>query len=217
MLLTFRPRLPTLASPSMPSTRLWLVLALVTVFFLTLLSLPGRLNVPFVTPHSLFRTPAFLGNTSNGCPSVHIEPPPIDHGKQTCTSMPSVDSKFALELCHEPAKCNSFTLRVRRKHQQYCKSIESAERKVSPDPELDAWIRRNLGPDTFEIRTDGAERVAGQAAVYEGDCRWRFDVQLRNAGPVWLSAWHTYEVRWLKLSFSPCIRLTIRFSVVSRF
>lgn len=175
---------------------LLLVFAGLIVVTLTLSTHPASIGVSF-NLHTIFRNPAFFSYAAGqpSCPSVDIEREAIDHNQQTCSAVPSADSAFELELCHEARKCNSFTLRVARTDRNLCSYLENTERKLSQDLELDAWIKHSVGPDVFEIRTDGAERVAGQEAAYEGDCRWRFDVQLRDAGPVWLTAWHTYQVR----------------------
>jgi hypothetical protein len=113
--------------------------------------------------------------------------------------MSSALPAFALELCHDPHLCNTFTLRIMRTDKDLCTEIEDPARRLSEEDVLDRWIKEIVGPDAFEIRTDGAERVGSTEAIYEGECQYRFDVQLRNAGPVYLSGWHSYEVRRILL------------------
>lgn len=167
-----------------------------------LLAATAVLSVGLLTaPHDISQL-SFPGMTLGrsrrhaSCPSLHAtKPSPIAHDAQTCSAVPSTDPAFALTLCHDPRTCNAFTLRVARTNLALCSELEDARRRLSDDDELERWIRAELGPDAFDLRTDGAERYASATPIYEGACRWRFDVQLRNAGPVLLSAWHTHEVR----------------------
>lgn len=128
------------------------------------------------------------------CPSPHeTRPPAIDHSQQTCQPLPSTDPEFALELCHDTRICNSFTFKVRRADEEACRTAEAHE-DPSLEPRLNSWIRKTRGPEAFLIRTDGAQRYASTWSDYHGNCSYSFDVQLKNAGHVFLQAWHTFSV-----------------------
>jgi hypothetical protein len=179
------------------STRVRLVLAFLILILTTgLLNSYPHFSAANYLAHSPYIADYLFDASKVQCPTTLTrEIPPIDHARQRCTPMPSADPAFALSLCHDSARCNEFTLRISRTDSTSCRALEDGPRQLSLDADLDARIRRELGPDAFEIRTDGAERWGSAEAVYEGDCSWRFDVQLRAAGLVWLEAWHSYAVR----------------------
>lgn len=67
---------------------------------------------------------------------------------------------------------------------------------LNEDPATVEWIRK-LGPDTFQLRVDGAERfVVDEPSRYDPErCEYYFDFPLSNSGAVWLNGIHFYEVR----------------------
>jgi hypothetical protein len=85
-----------------------------------------------------------------------------------------------------------------------CENMQTGAGLLSDDTRLQSMLVDEAGPDVFHVRVDGAERAAMSRGVYEGQCRYRFDFRLRNAGRVWLSAWHFYEV-----SANTCSRASI--------
>lgn len=70
------------------------------------------------------------------------------------------------------------------------------ERRGKPaegEHEVEAFIREKLGPDSFNLQVEGAERVALEIpSDYKGDCRYLYRFRLNNAGKVWLNASWTY-------------------------
>jgi hypothetical protein len=179
-----------LASSSRPRARLYVTLVLVSLLLLLL----SRSDLADTSDVVLSIFPAKIHGTR--CPQLHGgDPPSPDHDAQICSIMPSADPAFALELCHDPTVCNAFTLRIARTDLALCEDMEDPWRVLSEDRTLDEYIKQELGPDAFELFTDGAERAAATHPFYEGRCRYRFDMSLRNAGPVWLRAYHSYEVR----------------------
>ncbi|KAL1746919.1 hypothetical protein HDZ31DRAFT_33166 [Schizophyllum fasciatum] len=127
------------------------------------------------------------------CPSPHVlERDAIEHERQLCHSLPAILEEFQAELCYEPALPSAFTFRIRRGDSSTCE-IAEASTDPSEEPSLSDWIRQNRGPDSFILTTDGAERIDTQWSTYEGNCSYRFDVQLHNAGDVYIRSWLAYE------------------------
>jgi hypothetical protein len=177
------------------TARMHLCMALVAIplVFLVLLHAHTSQNLVHILQG---QAPSFLlGSSSVRCPQLHDTdiPGPSGHVAQQCYNVPSAARNFALELCHAPRECNAFALHIARTDTSQCAEMETREGALSADHTLNAMIRAG-GPDAFELFTDGAERAALTDPVYEGACRYRFDVSLRNAGPVWLRGFHTHEV-----------------------
>ncbi|KAJ7583783.1 hypothetical protein C8J56DRAFT_1054311 [Mycena floridula] len=125
------------------------------------------------------------------CPSVHnIRRPLIDHSNQRCTTLKSLLDQFEAQICIAPRTCNQFTLRIRRVDQAECLSAESvADPSFLPD--LSHWMRTQRGPDSFYVRTDGAERYATVYGTYEGSCSYTYNLRLKNPGEIILQTWWT--------------------------
>lgn len=145
---------------------------------------------------------SYLGTPSRPeslfCPSVYAQNaslPYIDHAQQECTPVNSKLPEFAAALCRVPDSCNAFTLRIWRTSELDCGVAEGAQ---DPFPsalsEVTQWMRRERGPDSFYVRTDGAQRTGTVYNSYEGNCNYIYDIQLRNPGDVYLQAWWTEEV-----------------------
>lgn len=137
----------------------------------------------------------YFSTSPVACPSVHDSGrPPLDHSTQSCYLVPSNHTSFALEVCYTPNTCNQFTARISRTSYEECQVAQD-----TPDPSEDAgitrWMREERGPDAFYLRTDGAERYASVLPGYEGNCKYHFDVRLKNPGDVYLQIWWTEQVR----------------------
>lgn len=66
------------------------------------------------------------------------------------------------------------------------------------DPEMDAWMRQEVGPDAFMVLTDGAERKATWIPTeYKSGCEYVFAVNPMNGGARSVQLWWHYDVRIL--------------------
>jgi hypothetical protein len=120
---------------------------------------------------------------------------PLDPATQTCSHIDLVeDSGFQVEICPVKATCNRFSIIITRQDQDFCSEMEAREFNFTLSAEREDWMRNKQGPDSFSIRTSGAQRWAAEDSFYQGDCKYKFDVTLSNGGPVWLQLWHLYEV-----------------------
>ncbi|TRM65032.1 hypothetical protein BD626DRAFT_490686 [Schizophyllum amplum] len=127
------------------------------------------------------------------CPSPHLlERDIIAHDRQSCQALDSVLPDFDAELCRDLEAPSAFTFRVWRRDEAACAAAEDGS-EPSEDPSLSEWIRRNRGPDSFILTTDGAERIDTQWSTYEGNCSYRFDVELHNVGDIYVRSWLAYE------------------------
>ena len=138
-----------------------------------------------------------LGSTRQTCPSPTTRDRfAYRHPRRltTCQAVPTNLTQFSSEICYDPNRCNTFTVRFRRTDATACEAMESAPVQISTDSSFEQFVRRERGPDSFLIRTDGAERWASEWSVYEGDCTYSFDVQLSNGGQFYLESWWSYQV-----------------------
>jgi len=103
-------------------------------------------------------------------------------------SIMSTRREFALALAHSTTTCNSFRLTITRRDAKYCRSQSSV--KVSEDATLDDFAKLRLGPDTFRLVVEGAEKYSVETPTEydEALCRYSYDVRLNAAGPIWLQA-----------------------------
>jgi hypothetical protein len=78
-----------------------------------------------------------------------------------------------------------------------CNAMESRnllEDGVQSTEARATWLKEMQGPDSFVLRTTGAQRWLAEDSVYEGQCTYRFDVSLSTGGAFWLELWHMYTV-----------------------
>jgi hypothetical protein len=111
----------------------------------------------------------------------------------TFTALNSTSSAFDLSLSYSTKHCNAFKLRISRKDRSVCSAPSPA---LNEDDETTAFVKQELGPDTFQLQIDGAERlvVDNPARFNAVKCEYEFDVALANSGVVWLQVTHLYEV-----------------------
>jgi hypothetical protein len=138
-------------------------------------------------------------DTSSSCPDpYHDDLLPIDRelhsGSQTCYPASSATPAFDVEICASGRTCNAFSVRIRRTDQQECRRMEEMPVPASTEERQD-WLRKERGPDSFMLRTSGAQRWGSEISVYEGNCTYRFDVSLNNGGSVWIELVWEYTVR----------------------
>ncbi|GAA5837584.1 hypothetical protein JCM11251_002018 [Rhodosporidiobolus azoricus] len=107
------------------------------------------------------------------------------------TRLDSSQSSFILSLSYSTKHCNAFRLRVTRKERSYCQSTLP---ELNEDESTSRFVE-GLGPDTFQLQVDGAERlVVEQPALYDAEeCAYEYHVALTNSGAVWLQVTHLYE------------------------
>ncbi|GAA6025013.1 hypothetical protein JCM10207_004764 [Rhodosporidiobolus poonsookiae] len=104
----------------------------------------------------------------------------------------SPNPAFNLSLSYSHSRCNTFRLRIARQDRSACRALlpDLHEDKGTTD-----FVQHSLGPDTFQLQTDGAERlVVDDPTRFDPEsCSYEFDVALANAGAVWLQVTHFYE------------------------
>jgi hypothetical protein len=114
---------------------------------------------------------------------------------EICEPMPSRKSDpFTLSLCRKPGRtCNEGSVVITRRTAATCARLESSF-WPSRDLEEAAKIKREWGPDAFEIQFDGPERLVLVRPEYQGDCTYRYPFQLHNAGPFTVQIYWVYTV-----------------------
>lgn len=114
--------------------------------------------------------------------------------------LPSTSPDFSLTLTYDTTVCNAFSLTISRTDKAHCAAVE-ASIEPSADPALSTWIKERLGPDSFIVQVDGAERRMDHTPTrYVGACEYAFEFRLANAGPVWVNATHANQVRCSSLA-----------------
>lgn len=141
--------------------------------------------VPYYCP-----SPSALRNTSTLLDPSTLSP---------LTSISTLSPKFNVSLAYSLVACNSFRVVISRADRRTCAPLGVDELQPSYDAETWEYIKTVLGPDAFQVRVDGAERlVMDTPSKYDQTtCSWTFDFTLNAAGTVWLGIIHQYEVRSL--------------------
>ncbi|TNY20395.1 hypothetical protein DMC30DRAFT_352404 [Rhodotorula diobovata] len=107
--------------------------------------------------------------------------------------LPSTSPDFSLTLTYDTTVCNAFSLTISRTDKAHCAAVE-ASIEPSADPALSTWIKERLGPDSFIVQVDGAERRMDHTPTrYVGACEYAFEFRLANAGPVWVNVTHANQ------------------------
>jgi hypothetical protein len=117
----------------------------------------------------------------------------IDNPSRSCFPVHSTNPDFRIEVCPVTAACNSFSVFIERTDTTECERLENIDPPVASS-ERKEWLRNKKGPDSFFLRTNGAQRWVSEASVYEGSCRSRFDVTLGNGGSIWMELFWLYTV-----------------------
>ncbi|GAA5821007.1 hypothetical protein JCM11251_001917 [Rhodosporidiobolus azoricus] len=170
-----------------------------TVYFWVLGALlAGGLLFGLVKVANSTRTPSYhcpdprLPRPSS-LPSKHFSSPislPASH-------LPEASSAFSLSLSYSTTTCNSFNLLISRTSGaslSRCRQMEQSINPADDDPVLEKWVREKLGPDSFAVQIEGAERLMMDVpSEYLGDCRYLYRFRLNNAGRVWMNVSLVYE------------------------
>lgn len=142
---------------------------------------------------------AYVGTSA--CPNASNPILPVDTplnpSQQTCTKVNSGHNDFDVEICPVRSECNRFSVRITRTDMNACNAMESRnllEDGVQSTEARATWLKEMQGPDSFVLRTTGAQRWLAEDSVYEGQCTYRFDVSLSTGGAFWLELWHMYTV-----------------------
>uniref|UniRef100_A0A7S1IPN0 Uncharacterized protein n=1 Tax=Eutreptiella gymnastica TaxID=73025 RepID=A0A7S1IPN0_9EUGL len=100
-----------------------------------------------------------------------------------CRSIGGDTSEFAVNLCHDENTCRGY---VEIRHVANCTEAG----RLSDDPDTEAFLKKNCGPDAYEIKFIQHEVVVARAQ-YKGYCRHIAPYQLSIPG------WHSLFVRHL--------------------
>ncbi|KAE9411328.1 hypothetical protein BT96DRAFT_911943 [Gymnopus androsaceus JB14] len=171
------------------STRWIVCLFTILIITLTLFHSSESFHQPALEYYNYYLSSA--PSFPQSCPSVYdIGRPPLDHEEQKCTQLQSRIPEFDAEICIAPGTCNEFTIHIWRVDQTECYNSEAV-----PDPsfipEISQWMRTQRGPDSFYVRTDGAERYSNVLGKYEGNCSYVYDIRVKNPGDILLQTWWT--------------------------
>ncbi|KAI5475962.1 hypothetical protein MNV49_000569 [Pseudohyphozyma bogoriensis] len=100
---------------------------------------------------------------------------------------------FSITLAHSRTMCNQFRVTVTRTDPTICH--KAADTAVSRDPATQEFITKKLGPDTIQVRVDGAERYMMDTPTEYSieNCSYSYDFRLNAPGAVWLSVMQIFE------------------------
>jgi hypothetical protein len=128
-------------------------------------------------------------------------PASLSDEQEICKPMPARESDpFTITLCRKPSACNTGSVLIERRDSENCANLE-AHSWPSRDHVEAAEIKRQWGPDAFEIQFDGPERLVLARPEYEGSCSYRYPFRLRNSGPFSVQVYWMYTVRLFFLHF----------------
>ncbi|KAM0748982.1 hypothetical protein T439DRAFT_382071 [Meredithblackwellia eburnea MCA 4105] len=144
----------------------------------------------FSLPRATLPAFDFLDNSSNSCPTLGL-PRPADtfdfHKLKQPIPIESNNSTFTFTMQPSRASCNSFRLSIHRTDREYCRRIQDST-KISNSSHVTEYVQTVLGPDAFQIRIDGAERLMVEKPTrFDVDkCQYDFDISLAVSGTVWM-------------------------------
>ncbi|GAA5861548.1 hypothetical protein JCM8547_008069 [Rhodosporidiobolus lusitaniae] len=95
----------------------------------------------------------------------------------------SPNPSFTLSLSYSLTHCNAFRLRISRIDKSVC-ARQAGGSELNEDEETSRFVREELGPDTFHLQIDGADRlVVDDATRFEAEeCTYEYEVALANSG-----------------------------------
>ncbi|KAM0750132.1 hypothetical protein T439DRAFT_326100 [Meredithblackwellia eburnea MCA 4105] len=164
-----------------------LLLPVVAFFlFLTIFSIPLRLRAFFTARSQLVCPHPFLPRPSLPLSDSSLQTPP--------QNLNSFDDKFHLSISPSTTTCNSFRITITTKDQGICDEFSHASRPSSGEEDAGEFVK-SLGPQTFRITIEGAERLVRETPTrfWPGRCEYEFDFAVNNPGPVWLDVDYLYE------------------------
>lgn len=130
------------------------------------------------------------------CPlATSARPSAIDTGDlSSYTKLETTSSEFVLSIAYAHSSCNQFRVKISRTDPTICAFAKG--QVLSSDPETQGYIMNELGPDTFQLRVDGAERlVLDKPERFDVSlCAYEFDFRLNTPGVVWLSGLLLFKV-----------------------
>lgn len=115
---------------------------------------------------------------------------------------------FDISIAYSLDACNQFRLKIKRNDVSVCHHPV----KVSNNAVEQDYATKVLGPDTFELRIDGAERFAMStpSRFSKVKCEYEYDVRLNTPGAVWLTGTHIFEVGFpIRCGMLPDCRLDV--------
>ena len=89
---------------------------------------------------------------------------------------------FTMSIAYAHSACNQFRVKIQRTDQSVCHKAK--DQKVSDDRATQEYIRTRLGPDTFQLRVDGAERLVVDTPSHfdSSECTYEYDFRLSTPG-----------------------------------
>jgi len=161
-------------------------------------SSPSSPRAPRLTPTRCAQYTAFFGTSRPyTCPNPFVPRPdaPSLKSRSSALTLPTLSPSFALTLIHDLSTCNAFEVVISRTDIERCTRTEY-EVEPSLDEELNQWIKSRLGPDTFAVQVEGAERqLLDVPSEYLANCSYAYRFNLVNAGKVWVTVELLHEVR----------------------
>ena len=102
-----------------------------------------------------------------------------------CRAIGLGDGEFEVTLCNDPKSCRGS---VMIRHAANC----TEDGRLSDDPDTEAFLKRECGPDAYEVRLQGPELVVARAE-YRGGCASVAPFELALAGVYGLTVRHLYQ------------------------
>ncbi|KAJ3350864.1 hypothetical protein HDU83_009392 [Entophlyctis luteolus] len=98
---------------------------------------------------------------------------------------------FEVRLCESRTQCGHGYFMLRRKDARACAHAMALD--VAWEPEFDAWLKREIGPDAFTVVFSGPQRAAPSDWRHVGDCVYKHPFRLTNPGNYTVSIIHTHD------------------------
>ncbi|EMS23280.1 Esterase, SGNH hydrolase-type [Rhodotorula toruloides NP11] len=128
---------------------------------------------------------------SSSCPHPTRTRPALSPSLTRAIDLPS-HSSFSVAVNYDPDACNAFEVSITRSDKSVCATASTIV--PSKDEDLARYIKASLGPDTFEVRLEGAERLSQHVPTRFNTeaCSYHYGFQLNNPGRVYLHISHLF-------------------------
>ncbi|ORY49803.1 hypothetical protein BCR33DRAFT_847081 [Rhizoclosmatium globosum] len=103
---------------------------------------------------------------------------------------PSYESMFSVNLCESKTHCGQGYFLIERKDLYEC--YEEFNQLLSHNEQLDAYLKKNIGPDAFHMIFSGPERAAPTMWHQLSPCIYKLPYRLTNSGTYTLNLIHSH-------------------------
>ncbi|KAI9349720.1 hypothetical protein BDR26DRAFT_915394 [Obelidium mucronatum] len=108
-----------------------------------------------------------------------------------CRPLAALAGDFEVRLCESRRFCGQGYFAISRTDKAKC--ARAFDQTLSLSPELDAYFKNQLGPDSFHVLFDGPERASSSMWKHLGNCEYKLSFRLTNPGLFKVKLFHVHD------------------------